>query len=274
VIGAAGVLAFLARKWGHPIRGPGGIAESENFRPLAHISNANYSAFGPVGIVALLGAIALTGWDYVARRVDMRHLALACALPSFLILMALQTAWNPFLVRFLLVPALLTAPLVARLLRGGPATAAFALVAAIIVVPVLTHDQAKPLDSAFPRPWRLSQVEALEVNRNPYQVPVAESLVAFRRLVPERACVGAVLDGYDPSYLLFGPHRRHRVVYLSVNDAAVAASRAGLRYVVITTGTNGWAADTFRQAGWSVQPLGSSGYWNLATAPNAGAGTC
>src|SRR5262249_22242976 len=104
-------------------------------------------------------------------------------------------------------------------------------------------------------------------------VPIAESLVAFRRKVPEHACVGAVLDGYDPSFLLFGPRRQHRVVYLSVNDALVGANRAGVRYVVITTGVNGWAADTFRQAGWTVEPLGS-GYWVLATAPNAGDGTC
>ena len=48
-----------------------------------------------------------------------------------------------------------------------------------------------------------------------------------------------------------------RVVYLSVNDAAVAATREDLRYVVITSGTDGMAADTFRQAGWNVQPLGT-----------------
>ena len=49
------------------------------------IANENYSAYGPVGIVAFLAAIALTIWDFARRRVGARHLVLACALPVFLV---------------------------------------------------------------------------------------------------------------------------------------------------------------------------------------------
>ena len=272
LVGAASALAFVSRQWGFPIRGPGGIAETGYFRPSTRIANANYSAFGPVGIVALLAATALTIWNYVRRRADMRHLALASALPSFLILMSLQTTWNPFLVRFLLVPTVLAAPLLAGLFRSGATTAAYLAVAAITVGLTITHDQAKPLENAYGRPWQLSQVQALEVNRNPYQVPIAEALAAFDKLVPPHACVGAVLDAWEPSYLFFGRKLQHHVTYLSVDDALAAAFRDALGYVVITTGTNRGAADTFEQAGWRVQPLG--GLWLLASAPHAGTGTC
>ena len=43
----------------------------------------------------------------------------------------------------------------------------------------------------------------------------ARALTDYRRLVPPRACVGAILGPFDPSYLLFGPRLEHRVVYLS-----------------------------------------------------------
>ncbi|MBV8079615.1 MAG: hypothetical protein JO186_04475 [Actinobacteria bacterium] len=52
-----------------------------------------------------------------------------------------------------------------------------------------------------------------------------------------------------------------------------------LRYVVITTDVDKWAAGSFRVAGWRVTPLrvaryDSPPFWQLATAPHAGGGTC
>ena len=54
----------------------------------------------------------------VRRQADLRHLALAVTLPFFLVVMSLITAWNPFLIRFFAVPAVLTAPLLAYLFRS------------------------------------------------------------------------------------------------------------------------------------------------------------
>ena len=49
---------------------------------------------------------------------DARHLVLACALPIFLILVSLTAVWVPFLIRYFLIPAVLAAPLLARLFRN------------------------------------------------------------------------------------------------------------------------------------------------------------
>ena len=100
----------------------------------------------------------------------------------------------------------------------------------------------------------------------------ATALVAFDRLVPAHACVGAVLGPDEPSDLLFGPSLAHRVVYLKVNDAVLPALDDGLFYVVISTGPDRWAAGTFAHAGWRIRPLGT--YWLLASAPHATTGVC
>ena len=67
VIGGAAVVAWGARQWGFPIRGLEGCS-SRWRRPqqtYARISNEDYSAFGPVGIVALLAAAVLAVRAYV-----------------------------------------------------------------------------------------------------------------------------------------------------------------------------------------------------------------
>jgi hypothetical protein len=274
VLGASGTLAFVARRWGFPIRGPGGVVEPINAslnKQYTHIANPYFSAFGPVGIVALLAATALTIWAYAVRRVDRRHLVLAAALPCFLVLVSLQTTWNPYLTRFFLVPAVLAAPLLALLLRGRATRVAYLVVAALTVGLTITQDLTKPLDNpyGFGRPWNLTQAQALKTNsRSDY----ADALIAFDKLVPAEACVGAVLGGQEPAYLLYGPSRRHRVEYLSVDDALIPALRAGIFYVVISTGPNRWVANTFEAAGWQIRPLG--GYWLLASHPHAGSGVC
>ena len=264
VIGAGGTLAFIARRWGFPIRGPGGVVGG-----LTRVANEDDSAFGPLGIVALLAAIASTIWAVATRRADTRQLALSFALPGFLVLISLQVSWNLFLMRFFLVPVVLAAPLLARLFRGRATTAAYLVVAAITVGLTIIHDQTKPLEGAFGRPWHLTPVEAIDVAQDP---ATATALAAYDRLVPEHACVGAVLGSEEPSYLLFGPNLRHHVVYLSVNDAVLPALRDGLFYIVISTGPDRWVAGDFKSRGWRIRPLGR--YWLLASEPHARAGIC
>jgi hypothetical protein len=274
VIGGAGVLAFVAGRWGFPIRGEGGILQPLNANlneEYTRIANEDYSAFGPVGIVGLLVSAALTIWAFAQRRADMRHLALAAALPSFLVVISLVTAWNPFLIRFFAVPAVLAAPLLARLVHGPLTSAAYFAVGGLAIVVTLVHAQTKPFTSpyGFGRPWQLTQAESLRANS---RTEVAAGLEAFDRVVPEDACLGAVLDSWEPSYLLYGPELRRRVVYLSPDDTLATVYRDGLFRVVITTGPAAPVADQFRDAGWRVESLG--GFWQLATDPHAAGRSC
>ena len=185
-------------------------------------ANEDYAGSGPIGTVALFAAPI---WTVIAvRRRDPRQLALALALPSYMILLALYAAYNIWITRFLVVPVVLTAPLFARLFHSRPATAAVALVAGITVGLTLAHDATKPLGGALGRPWSLTQAQVLlQGPATQEEQSVAGSLVVYEHVVPERACVGAVLGPDRPAYLLWGPALRHRVVFLSSLSAFTAA---------------------------------------------------
>ncbi len=272
VVAGAAVVAAIARWWGFPIRGPGGILgplESNLNEVYTRFSNEDYSAYGPLGIVALLTAAGLTIRACLTRRGDRRQLVLACVLPGFLILISLQAAWVPFLIRYFIIPAALGAPLLARLFRNRATTAAYVAVAALVIGLTITRDQSKPFASPYGKAWQLDEQQALYVNSDSY---VADALGAYERLVPPGACVGAVLGPDEPAYLLYGPRLSHHVEYLSVDDAVLPSLRNGLFYVVISTGADRWVAGSFRVAGWRIRPLGS--YWLLATEPHAAAGRC
>jgi hypothetical protein len=271
VIGASGAIAWLAGDWGFPIRGPNGVAtEQSSILNLEYtrLANENYSAWGPVGIVAVLVAIGLAVHAYRRRTAGSRELALATALPVFLVLVSLSTRWVPFTIRFFLLPAVLAAPLLARLFAGRLATAAWAVVSALAVTLTIVHDQPKPLNSpnGYGRPWNYTWADAFRANSYNY---VAAALDDYEKLVPPHACVGAILDRSEATYVLFGRKLQHRVVFLSVNDAVGPAYRGGLFNVVISTGPNRWVADSFKTAGWTIRPLGNpaSPYWLLATDP-------
>ena len=70
VVGGAALVAWGARAWGFPIRGPGGLLgplDANLNETYTRIANEDYSAYGPVGIVALLAAAVLA-----VRRVRAR----------------------------------------------------------------------------------------------------------------------------------------------------------------------------------------------------------
>jgi hypothetical protein len=236
---------------------------------IGHQANEDDAAFGPLGTLALIAAPIAT--LVAIRGRDRRQLALALALPSYLILLALYAKYNIWITRFLIVPAVLTAPLFGRLFVSRLATAALLVVASVSVALTLAHDATKPLGGRLGRPWELTQTEALaEFPAEPTGRWVAASLEAYDRLVPPRACVGAVLDPDEPSYLLWGPNLRHHVVFLSSLTALQGAYAGGLSYVVIDTGANAPVASQFTRAGWSVKPLAT--YWQLATSPRPSPG--
>jgi hypothetical protein len=254
IVGGA-VLAFATRRLGTPVRGPGG-----SYGELNNTASEDDSAFGPIGGVVLLLAPILATFAYFARKVDVRHMILACALPSFLILLALQSQFNEWLPRFLLVPAALTAPLFAVLFRSRTTIAAYLLVSALLAGLVITRDTTKSLESPYGAPWQLSWVQALDENRQP--IPAA-GLAALDKAVPANACVGALLGNDSPAYLLAGRNFRRRVVYLSLGDVVEEASRDHISYVVIDSGQPyRTAVGRFTADGWTIHELG--GYWELA----------
>ncbi len=257
VLGIAPILAWITRIAHVPVHDPiYGFSLNRN-------ANEDYSAFGAIGALALIGApiLALT-----ARRRDRRQLALALALPSFLILLGFYAKYNIWLTRFLLVPAALTAPLFGRFVRGRAATAAVLVVAATTVALALVDDASKPLHGIAGRPWQLSQPDALR--ENPATVTgrrAGVALVAYDRRVPSDACVGAVLDPDEWSYPLWGAKLRRRIFFLPSLAAVGTADADNLSYVVVTSGVNAPVAGQFKAAGWQTVPLGI--YWTLEVAP-------
>ena len=227
---------------------------------VARDANEDYAAFGPVGAVAVIAACVL---GYTAWRRDRRRLALALAVPSYIVLLAIYAKYNIWITRFLLVPVALVAPLFAGFFRSRLLTATVAVTAAVIVGLTLADDRSKPLDGASGRPWTLTQASALaESPAHDEGLELAATVKAYAKRVPATACVGAVLDPDEPAYLLYGPKLRHRVFYLGSLAAVQEAVAANLDYVVISTGVNAPVAGQFRSDGWHVAPLGP--YWQLA----------
>jgi hypothetical protein len=273
VIGGALLWATIARPWGFPIRGAGGLLPplEENLNmTYTKIANEDYSAFGPVGIVALVGA---AGWAIalaVRHRADRRQVVLASALPVFLVLISAESVWVPFLIRFFLIPAVVTAPLLARLFRSRVVTASYVVVAGLAIVLTLIHDQPKQLSTDHGRPWSYSQAEAMNANSDVY---VGEALTAFQQLTPAHACVGAIIGPNEPAYLLYGSNFQHKVLYLPPDEPVSAVYAHDLDYVVVGTWTNRASADKLSAAGWTIHELGD--FWLLATSPHPrAAGGC
>jgi hypothetical protein len=267
ILGAA-VLAAATRALGSPVRGPGGsFSRLGFFGGLNNVADESASAFGPLGGVVLFGTPLVAAVVALRRRVDPRRLVLAAALPSFLILLALEVKFNPWYSRFLIVPAALTAPLLAELFRSRPAGLAYLAVGAFLIALGITRLDTKPLLGRSGRPWNLSVVGALAES---FQAVPAAALARYDELVPPRAAVGAVLSDGDPSFLLGGTDLRRRVVYLPRSGALAAARASNLRYVVIADQPRERpAARPFAAAGWRVRAL--AGYWLLAIAPGAAA---
>jgi Glycosyltransferase family 87 len=229
-------------------------------------ASEDVSAFGPVGTAAILGAPFAVFLTDRARRRDLRFVALVLAVPTYVVLLAAFAKYNIWISRFLVVPVVLTAPLFAGLCRSRTAAAALLVLGGLTLVFALTDDASKKIDGPAGRPWTLSQVGAMNAfQAQPTGAIVGAALAQYDRDVPPHACVGAVLGGDEPAYLLWGRNLGRRVVFLPSLDAVVQAYRSGPRYVVISTGVNAPVAKAFEEAHWRVEPLGS--YWQLAVAP-------
>ena len=179
VIAGSAAVAWLAREHGAPVRGQLG-----NVGPLNR--SVAGGAFGPLGAVVLLLVPLLVFVLYALRRVDLRQVALACALPLFLFLLA-QLTYNWYLTRFLLIPAALTAPLAARLFTSRAVTCAYLLVGALVATLVVTRDPLRPLnwtirpsvaDDADPGDRDLRRARGRTC---PHGLPAARPITCLRR---------------------------------------------------------------------------------------------
>src|SRR5262249_40843160 len=202
VLGLAPVLAWVPAGIPLPVRRPVfGFAINRD-------ASEDFSAFGPIAALALIAVPVLV---IVAHRADRRQLALALALPSYVILLGLYAKYNIWIMRFLIVPAALTAPLFGHLFRGRAATAAILAVGALTVGVTLERDVTKPLTGPAPLPWTFSRADALRQSpAQPGGRRAAAALPQYARIVPSGACVGAVLDPDEWSYPLWGPRLRNR----------------------------------------------------------------
>ncbi len=255
-LGLAGLTHALVRLVHLPIN-PSAATSQTFFWTVNRLPSEDFAGYGPLGIV-LLAAIAVTIVAVLRRRADARRLALALALPTFLVLLVTEVSYYDFLTRFLLVPVALTVPLTAVFFRRAGAGAAILVVAAITVFLALDRDLVKPYSSAYGHPWQLSLSNAVRLNWKP---AAGEALGELDQDAGD-AAVGAVLGRDEPSYLLFGETRNRRVTFLPPLPAhAVRAAKAAeLPFVVI--GDVPGIADAFVRAGWRLQSLGI--YWTLA----------
>ncbi len=257
VLGLAPVVAWSTRLTHIPVQDPVfGFSINRNVAE-------DFSAFGALGALALIGAPILVA---TVHRADRRQLALALALPSYLLLLGLYAKYNIWITRFMIVPAALTAPLFGYFFRGRMATASMLVVAALTVGYTLERNVNKPLVGPTPLPWTFDQADALRQSpAQPGGRRAADALTPYAHRVPAGSCVGAVIDPDEWSYLLWGPKLQNRIFFLPSLQALETAVREHLGYVVISTGANAPVADQFRAAGWKVEPLGV--YWMLAVAP-------
>ena len=225
------------------------------------------SAFGPLGGLALLAVPVVCLNETLRSRTWRPATTLALALPLFVVLLGLSSKYDPWLSRFLIIPAALTAPLFAALFRTRWASVGIVLVALTSLVFVHAWNGLKPLDGRLGFPWQLSETQALE---RTFQPRSGAAYAALNVQVAHDSCIGAVLGADAPSYLLYGPGLSRNVVFLP--RAGTVAAAAASRLPAVVVGRLPGIAAAFAARGWTLEPLPAPpahAYWTLAVAPTA-----
>jgi len=261
VLPAAAVAHGIARLVHLPVDGASTTSGPFSWK-VNRGANEDFSAFGPLGLGILVTSVvaAVLAWR---RGRQLERLALAAALPLFVVVLALSAKYNPWLSRFLIVPVALTMPLLASWFRRREVAVAVVLVAATALVLAHVRNQVKPIEGASTLPWAQTRAEAVG---QPWRKGVAEGVAGLDRLIPSSACIGALVDSDDPTYLLYGQTLRRRIVYLRVPDEERQADDAALTTIVVKTTDYQDAQKRMRAAGWRLRPL--SGYFTLAYRPS------
>jgi hypothetical protein len=266
VVVGAFVLQGIARAVHLPVNDPKTTVARFSWR-INSASDEDLSSFGPLGGLAIIGLSTWTIIEGMRRRVGVTWLALGLAVPAFVVLFSLVSKFNPWVSRFLIVPVALMAPLFALLFRSRHVAVAIVGVGVLSTVLVLANNQLKPLVHTHYRPWQLTQARAVRLNWG-WGRGGAATVEQINRRVPARACIGALLGGDEPSFLLYGPGQRRDVIYLPRRAGAAAARRDGLGYVVIATPPHSAAIIAgFASDGWTLRRLprlDTGRHWTLA----------
>jgi hypothetical protein len=185
------------------------------------------SWFGPVGF--LLGAAAAVGVIACARRAFVSRVAavLAFAPLAWLILVALNLTYNPWLGRFFIFPVALSAALWGLALRSRACAWGLVALASTTVFLSLVHYVEKPsglrlLDRAHASSvWRMQRWQ-VQSQHDPAIGPV---LRYFEQDVPRKTTVALALGDNNFGYPVFGPNlERHvELVPFGANGRATRA---------------------------------------------------
>ena len=236
---------------------PGATATSFSISPstLASEDSSYFSVLGFLLLVPLSIGFAVA---WLCRRASPARGIVAAALPLFILMIALTQSYNAWLGRFMLIPVAVAMPLTAclyeRRLRLLTLLAAVAGVATL--VGTHAHNIAKPVGLyGGPAVWAMPRHEAasLAVGSLRLALPLVD------RTVPPDAELGVVLGSNDPSYLLYGPALRRRLVALPAPSAVREATARGIRWIAVSP--DGGAV--VPAPGWRVQVV--RGGWQLHT---------
>jgi hypothetical protein len=211
------------------------------------------SFFGPLGVLLVLPLVAVFGIAFVRRRASPAEAALATAVPTYALLLAVTYTYNVWVGRFMIAPVLLTMPLAAAVYRWRVVAAATALVGLATVLFASAFNVLKPTGLSGSTPvWDLPRSEAQTARRK----PLAPVVATVDRVVPLHAVLGRSIGEDDPSYPFYGRSFGRRLVPLPARGVLLAADRLGLDWVVSSrpvsiprTGPR-WVATRFPHVSW------------------------
>jgi hypothetical protein len=228
-------------------------------------ANEDYSYFGPLGALLLLPIGFGFAGAWLLRRTSRVRGLLGLALPLYALEIALAYRYNAWIGRFMLIPVVLAAPLVARAYAFRVVSAGFAAAGIAFLALTFLHNDKKPVGrDGTPTVWRLSRADAQAVSE-PLMGP---TLRLVDRAIPQDASVGYVLGDDEWDYPLYGSHLSRRLVKLPADAPLHAARRLGLRWVVVGEGR---ILDGSRREGWIGVRMPMSGWYLLAPVGSANA---
>jgi hypothetical protein len=229
---------------------PSGTSEGAFSWRLTTRDQEDISYFGPVGAMVPVVAARMLGRG--TWRTRPLCAAVATFFPLFLAGIALAYRFNAFVGRFMLLPVVVVAALLAVLYERRALAAGIAALAVATLALTHLNNELKPLRSV---PWSISRAETLDLQV--WQRGIGEGADALERAVPAGACIGAAMGGDDATFPLFGPQLRRRVSYVPIPRSGGLGS-PGQDAVIFGPGESSLQPG----ADWRVSSL--AGYWRLA----------
>jgi hypothetical protein len=174
--------------------------------------NEDLSYFGPLGAVLVVPIVVITLLRWRWNKAPRIHGVLALSLPLYVAALAFSYRYNPWIGRFMLIPAALVAPLFGTVQRMPRYAALVMTVALLTLGSTLLFNHAKPSGLGDGSSiWSMTRAQAQSVQR-----PQMRSvLAAVHACVPRDARIGYVLGGDDWDYPLYGATLSRRLVRLS-----------------------------------------------------------